>query len=114
MLQEHTHSEISKAIVRSQHTQRNFDLSKRIPEEDMKLMMTAVTECPSKQNVAYYRVHFLCHQRYHQLPTSISKFDSKNLNFSSIVSKWSDGSLIDTLDYNIINEYNTINDFKKR
>ena len=59
MLQEHTHSEISKAIIRSQHTQRNFDLSKRIPEEDMKLMMTAVTECPSKQNVAYYRVHFI-------------------------------------------------------
>ena len=59
MLQGHTHGEISKAIVRSQHTQRNFDLSKTIPEEDIKLMMTAVTECPSKQNVAYYRVHFI-------------------------------------------------------
>ena len=59
MLQGHTHGEISKAIVRSQHTQRNFDLSKTNPEEDIKLMMTAVTECPSKQNVAYYRVHFI-------------------------------------------------------
>ena len=29
MLQEHTHDEISKAIVRSQHAQRNFDLTKR-------------------------------------------------------------------------------------
>ena len=59
MLQEHTHQEISKAIIRSQHTQRNFDLTKRIPEEDMQLMMTAVTECPSKQNVAFYKVHFI-------------------------------------------------------
>ena len=59
MLQEHTHSEISKAIVKSQHCQRNFDLTKRIPEEDMKIMMNAVTECPSKQNIAYYKVHFI-------------------------------------------------------
>ena len=59
MLQEHTHNEISKAIVKSQHTQRNFDLTKRIPEEDMKIMTNAVTECPSKQNIAYYKVHFI-------------------------------------------------------
>jgi len=59
MLQEHTHNEISKAIVKSQHTQRNFDLTKKIPEEDMKIMMNAVTECPSKQNIAYYKVHFI-------------------------------------------------------
>jgi nitroreductase len=59
MLQHHTDDEISKAIVRSQHTQRNFDLTKKIPSEDMKIMMNAVTECPSKQNIAYYRVHFI-------------------------------------------------------
>ena len=59
MLQEHTHSEISKAIVKSQHTQRNFDLTKKIPTEDMKVLMNAVTECPSKQNIAYYKVHFI-------------------------------------------------------
>tara|TARA_R100001377_G_scaffold60744_1_gene36890 strand:+ start:43 stop:732 length:690 start_codon:yes stop_codon:yes gene_type:complete len=59
MLQEHTHKEISKAIIRSQHTQRNFDLTKKIPNEDMKIMMSAVTECPSKQNVAFYKVHFI-------------------------------------------------------
>jgi nitroreductase len=59
MLQEHTHNEISKAIVKSQHTQRNFDLTKKIPTEDMKVLMNAVTECPSKQNIAYYKVHFI-------------------------------------------------------
>ena len=60
MLQEsHTTDEISKAIVRSQHTQRNFNLTKKIPAEDMKVIMSAVTECPSKQNIAYYKVHFI-------------------------------------------------------
>jgi nitroreductase len=59
MLQEHTNNEISKAIVKSQHTQRNFDLTKKIPTEDMKVLMNAVTECPSKQNIAYYKVHFI-------------------------------------------------------
>ena len=59
MLQEHTHQEISNAIIRSQHTQRNYDLSKKIPEDDIKLLVKAVTECPSKQNIAYYKVHFV-------------------------------------------------------
>ena len=34
----------------------------------------------------------------------VNKFNFKNLNFSSIVSRWSDGSLVDELDHNIINE----------
>jgi len=59
MLQEHTHSEISKAIVKSQHCQRNFDLTKKIPTEDFELMKKAVTECPSKNNIAFYKVHFI-------------------------------------------------------
>jgi nitroreductase len=48
---------IEKAIHRSQHTQRNWDLSKEIPEDDLDLIITSVTQCPSKQNVAHYRVH---------------------------------------------------------
>tara|TARA_B100000780_G_C21094555_1_gene441323 strand:+ start:364 stop:1023 length:660 start_codon:yes stop_codon:yes gene_type:complete len=60
MLQEsHSHTDISKAIVRSQHCQRNFDLSKNVPEEDMNIMINAVSECPSKQNIAYYKTHFI-------------------------------------------------------
>ena len=51
------HQEITKAIHRSQHCQRNWDLTKEIPQEDLDLFMTAVTQCPSKQNVAHYRVH---------------------------------------------------------
>jgi hypothetical protein len=52
-----SHQEISKAIIKSQHCQRNWDLSREIPEDDFKLFMTAITQCPSKQNVAHYRVH---------------------------------------------------------
>ena len=45
-------SDIKKAIIRSQHCQRNWDLTKKIPSEDIKMIETAVTNCPSKQNVA--------------------------------------------------------------
>lgn len=48
---------IEKAIIRSQHTQRNWDLTKEIPQDDLDLIITAATQCPSKQNVAHYRVH---------------------------------------------------------
>ena len=48
---------IEKAIHRSQHTQRNWDLSKDIPEDDVDLIITSVTQCPSKQNIAHYKVH---------------------------------------------------------
>jgi nitroreductase len=51
--------DINDAIIRSQHTQRNWDLSKSIPDDDMELLITAATQCPSKQNVAFYKVHFI-------------------------------------------------------
>ncbi len=53
------HTEITKAIIRSQHCQRNWDLSRDIPEEDLNLIVTAATQCPSKQNVAYYNLHVI-------------------------------------------------------
>lgn len=51
--------QLTKAIHRSQHCQRNFDLSQQIPEEHLKLLETAITQCPSKQNVAHYKVHMI-------------------------------------------------------
>jgi len=59
MLQSHTHKEVEKAVIRSQHTQRNWDLTKKIPQEDIDTMLQAVTNCPSKQNIAFYKVHFI-------------------------------------------------------
>jgi nitroreductase len=54
-----THTDIKNAITRSQHCQRNWDLTTAIPEEDLTLLIEAATQCPSKQNVAYYRTHFI-------------------------------------------------------
>jgi len=51
-----TRNDIKKAIIKSQHCQRNWDLSKEIPQEDLDLIIHSVTNCPSKQNHAFYRV----------------------------------------------------------
>jgi len=50
------HKNIRNSVIKSQHCQRNWDLSKEIPEQDMDLMLHAVTQCPSKQNCAFYKV----------------------------------------------------------
>jgi nitroreductase len=47
---------LNKTIHKTQHVQRNFDLSKEIPEEDRLVIEEAATQCPSKQNVAFYDV----------------------------------------------------------
>lgn len=54
-----THAELKKTIIRSQHVQRNWDLEKDIPEADLNLLIHAVTQCPSKQNIRFYKVHFI-------------------------------------------------------
>lgn len=53
------YTEIKKAIIKSQHCQRNWDLSKEIPEEDLDIIVHAATNCPSKQNIAHYKVHLI-------------------------------------------------------
>lgn len=52
-------NKIAEIIIKSQHCQRNWDLTKSIPIEDIDLLVTAVTQCPSKQNVAFYKTHFI-------------------------------------------------------
>lgn len=52
-------STLIKAVRRSQRCQRNWDLSKSIPDEDLEVIKTAVTECPSKQNVTFYKPIFV-------------------------------------------------------
>ena len=49
--------ELFKSIHKSQHVQRNFDLSKKMPEQDIATIVTAATQSPSKQNVAHFKVH---------------------------------------------------------
>jgi nitroreductase len=74
-------SDIKKAIIRSQHCQRNWDLSKEIPGDDLELIKTAVTECPSKQNVAYYTVHFITDRN--QIEEIYNSTDGFVVNFQS-------------------------------
>jgi nitroreductase len=50
---------IKKAIVKSQRCQRNWDLSRGIPEDDLEVIKTAVTQCPSKQNIQFYTPYFI-------------------------------------------------------
>ena len=81
-------SEITKAIYRSQHTQRNFDLSKEIPAEHLEVIQAAATQCPSKQNVAHYKLHFITNrdviEKVHAL-TPIERHDGKGMTTNSQV-----------------------------
>ena len=53
------HTTIKKSVIKSQHCQRNWDLERSIPEKDIETMLHAVTQCPSKQNSAFYKVHII-------------------------------------------------------
>ena len=50
---------LKKAIHKSQHVQRNWDLSKSIPEEDLEMIAEAITQAPSKQNVTFFKPYFI-------------------------------------------------------
>lgn len=68
--------DIMKAVLRSQHCQRNFDLSKTIPDEDLDLMISAATNCPSKQNISFYDLYVIRDQdviaEIHKLSTGVT------------------------------------------
>jgi nitroreductase len=48
-----------KSVVKAQHCQRNWDLEKEIPQEDLDLMVHCITQCPSKQNMDFYEVYVI-------------------------------------------------------
>lgn len=50
---------IEKTIIKSQYCQRNWNLDESIPEKDINTLRISVTQCPSKQNRVFYRVHFI-------------------------------------------------------
>jgi len=50
---------LEKTITKSQRCQRNWDLSKSIPIEDIKTMKTSITNCSSKQNRVFYKAKFI-------------------------------------------------------
>jgi len=48
---------IRKSHIIGQHCQRNYDLTKSIPQEDIDLIIHAATQCPSKQNLDFYSLY---------------------------------------------------------
>jgi hypothetical protein len=75
-----TYQDIKKAIVRSQHCQRNFDLTKTIPESDVDMLAYAATNCPSKQNIAFYNLHIISDrdtiEKIHELAPGTHAYDT--------------------------------------
>jgi nitroreductase len=75
-----THLDIKKAIIRSQHCQRNFDLTKTIPESDVDMLAYAATNCPSKQNIAFYNLHIISDrdtiEKIHELAPGTHAYDA--------------------------------------
>lgn len=51
------HNQLKQAINTSQHCQRNWDLSQQIKKEDFDLILHAATNCSSKQNRRFYKIH---------------------------------------------------------
>jgi len=45
--------DIKKAVIRSQHCQRNFDLDQSIPEADIDTLVHAATNCPSSKMLLF-------------------------------------------------------------
>lgn len=73
------HNEVKKAVIRSQHCQRNFDLTKEVPQEDVDLLVHAATNCPSKQNIRFYNLHVFTDlekiTKIHEMTTGVDAYD---------------------------------------
>lgn len=71
-----------KAIHKSQHVQRNWDLSKSIAAEDLAVIENAVIGAPSKQNVTFLKPYFITDrkkiERIHRATTGFYIADGKN------------------------------------
>jgi nitroreductase len=100
--------ELKKAIHRSQHCQRNWDLTKEIPEEDMDLIITAATQCPSKQNIAHYKVHAITNRDL------IEKIHQNTVGFQVIhTNSQVLANLLLVLEHNPVNTHNNLFSYNK-
>ena len=88
--------ELVKTIIRSQHCQRNWDLDKDIPEEDIELLEAAVSQCPSKQNFAFYKANFIRDRKtieaIHKNTEGFGVIANPDLPYSEENMKWTTNS----------------------
>lgn len=57
------HKTITDTVSKSQHCTRNWDISQTIPEKDIDVIIHALTQCPSKQNHAFYNIHLITNRQ---------------------------------------------------
>ncbi len=77
-------SMIKKSIHKSQHCNRNWDLSKEMPQEDIDLITEAATQCPTKQNLNHYKTHVITDRamiEQIEAATAIPEFGSEDNSF---------------------------------
>lgn len=102
------HAELKKAIHRSQHCQRNWDLSKQIPQDDLDLIITAATQCPSKQNIAHYKIHAITNRDI------IEKIHDNTVGFQAVYTNSQVlANLLLVLEYNPVNNHKNLFSFNK-
>ena len=66
---------LKKAIHKSQHVQRNWDLTKSIPQEDLDTLIHVAVNSPSKQNETHYSLHVYTDQTIiKQILTNVMMF----------------------------------------
>tara|TARA_B100000131_G_scaffold274197_1_gene276001 strand:+ start:627 stop:1340 length:714 start_codon:yes stop_codon:yes gene_type:complete len=53
---------IKSAVHTSSRCQRNWNLNKKIPIQDLNVIETALTACPSKQNYIFYKPYMITHR----------------------------------------------------
>jgi hypothetical protein len=78
------HVAITKAITISQHTQRNWDLTRTISQDDMNLLIHAATQCPSKQNIAYYKTHFITNRELIEKIHAMTTFKGRHKKYETM------------------------------
>ena len=54
---------IIKTIDKTQRCQRNWDLNKQIPKEDLDTIIYAIANAPSKQNLQYFNIHVITNRK---------------------------------------------------
>ena len=55
--------DIIKTIDKTQRCQRNWDLNKNIPKEDLDTIIYAILNAPSKQNIQYFNLHVVTNRK---------------------------------------------------
>lgn len=79
---------LKEDIIRSQHCQRNWDLSKQVLDEDIDLIVYAATNCPSKQNVSFYNLHVISNREIIEkihLNTKGFSYEGRNMTNSQVL-----------------------------